>query len=875
MLRSRIARVIAGALVSALVIVGLAATPAVAADITRIVTGHVYVGSEARSAVEGEVSVTARRVHAPDFQVTALTDANGDFVLTIPTQTVYTEFVFDFSYLGDDDFYFTRWPGVAVGGYVESSTEVDLIAGDRSGLDTTMPGPSSVDGHVDLLSAVSREAGDVSVYYHRQDAYSSGYGAEVGPIPVDEDGDWSADLAPGRYQFRYDALPAGFVDVPYPGANSTVIYGDQELTTQVLVPVASVSGTVELGLATPRVPDPGEVVISWKTSSSPIGPWPEEAGGTFTTDVQGNFLQTGMQPGYYQFAIDWVGDGPDRYLDQPFQGWFLNLPAGGSLRDVELALYELHSLSGQIKVGTRTATAGEVKVVYSNYLSPQDKSSVVDAAGRYTLADIVEGDSFDVLFQYQGRSGYVGTRGRIWDIAGDRTLDVTLVRGASVWGTVGDSSGAGVPGVDVTLTSIWRYGEYIGEVADVMTATTDESGFYGFNGINTDEAFSFYLTYERDGYAFLSWPNGNEFAAPGLFRLAELEIKKNVNVTMYRSGLISGVVTAPGVSAQGFADGEFGVQLMIRSGTRWIGSGYWEPVAADGSYTLTELSPGGYRVQAAYLGTRGEASVMSPALSLVEAGERTFSPAIRPFSRDLTGDSISDVLIRYAGTPKVYPGNGAGKVLAAVTVGSAWSSYTQFAQTGDLDGDDFPDVLTRDTGGNVLLYRGDGAGGWLGTQAVGVWASQNKIVAPGDMNGDGANDVLTRDTNGNIWLRLGDGAGGFAAPTKIRTGWGTYRITAAGDFNEDSFPDLFVLVSGTLYLYPGDGAGNFKPRVTLKSSLSYNVILGVGDFNGDWHPDLLARDSAGVLWLYRGTTSGTVATRVKVSSGWGSRTFSS
>jgi hypothetical protein len=46
------------------------------------------------------------------------------------------------------------------------------------------------------------------------------------------------------------------------------------------------------------------------------------------------------------------------------------------------------------------------------------------------------------------------------------------------------------------------------------------------------------------------------------------------------------------------------------------------------------------------------------------------------------------------------------------------------------------------------------------------------------------------------------------------------------------------------------------------------AVVSPGDFNGDRRPDLLARDGAGVLWLYPGNGAGGFLSRVQVGPGW-------
>ncbi|MFF9017398.1 hypothetical protein ACF09C_31100 [Streptomyces sp. NPDC014870] len=62
--------------------------------------------------------------------------------------------------------------------------------------------------------------------------------------------------------------------------------------------------------------------------------------------------------------------------------------------------------------------------------------------------------------------------------------------------------------------------------------------------------------------------------------------------------------------------------------------------------------------------------------------------------------------------------------------------------------------------------------------------------------------------------------------------------------------------SGTLWYYD--------------SQFVYNELAGAGDANRDGFMDLLARDTTGMLWLYKGTGNTTTpfTTRTKIGGGW-------
>ncbi|MEU2182289.1 FG-GAP-like repeat-containing protein [Streptomyces thermolilacinus] len=117
------------------------------------------------------------------------------------------------------------------------------------------------------------------------------------------------------------------------------------------------------------------------------------------------------------------------------------------------------------------------------------------------------------------------------------------------------------------------------------------------------------------------------------------------------------------------------------------------------------------------------------------------------------------------------------------------------------------------------------------------------------------------------WLRQDHGSG-----------WGAFdAITKLSPIATDNRGGGVVArePNGTLWYYPASGEKwtnrVFKPRVRVGTGWSvYNSVRGAGDVTGDGHPDLIARDTAGVLWLYRGTgvEAAPFAARTRVGSGW-------
>jgi plastocyanin len=82
--------------------------------------------------------------------------------------------------------------------------------------------------------------------------------------------------------------------------------------------------------------------------------------------------------------------------------------------------------------------------------------------------------------------------------------------------------------------------------------------------------------------------------------------------------------------------------------------------------------------------------------------------------------------------------------------------------------------------------------------------------------------------------------------------------------------------AGLLWLYPVNGAGVFQTRRQIGSG--WNVMTALvtpGDVTGDGNTDVLARDTSGRLWIYPGTRTGALSSRRQIGSGWQGFTLTS
>lgn len=200
----------------------------------------------------------------------------------------------------------------------------------------------------------------------------------------------------------------------------------------------------------------------------------------------------------------------------------------------------------------------------------------------------------------------------------------------------------------------------------------------------------------------------------------------------------------------------------------------------------------------------------------------------------------------------------------------------------DYNDNGSPDLLAVDSTGRLQSYdsafRSDDTNihFWTSVTSVGPgWQAYDRYAAAGNLGGTPYADIVTRDKTGVLWVYDGTGSqtAPFAPRRKVGSGWQIYdKITAGSDLDRDGRPDLLAAdKTGVLWLYKGTGSINapFAARVRIGSGWQiYNQITAVGDVAGTGAGDLVARDTAGVLWLYLGRGDGTFAARTRIGTGW-------
>ncbi|MFF4172719.1 N-acetylmuramoyl-L-alanine amidase [Streptomyces sp. NPDC001744] len=266
-------------------------------------------------------------------------------------------------------------------------------------------------------------------------------------------------------------------------------------------------------------------------------------------------------------------------------------------------------------------------------------------------------------------------------------------------------------------------------------------------------------------------------------------------------------------------------------------------------------------------------------ITWVKQSDVVEAPGAAPVRTDnrynLLARDASGVLWQYQGT-----GSATAPFLTRYKVGTSWQVYNMITPLTALRADGAGDAVARDASGVLWYYEGskDPSAPLKGRLRVGPgWGAYDRIIGVRDLTGDGKPDLIGREKSGVLWLYKGTGtpAVPFAPRVQIGTGWQGYNdIVSTGDLTGDGKPDLIGRdASGALWLYKGTGSATapYAPRVQVGTGWQgYNTIVGPSDLTGDGKVDFVARDTSGVLWLYKGTGSATApyAPRVQVGPGW-------
>ncbi|MFE2555107.1 FG-GAP repeat domain-containing protein [Streptomyces sp. NPDC059352] len=248
----------------------------------------------------------------------------------------------------------------------------------------------------------------------------------------------------------------------------------------------------------------------------------------------------------------------------------------------------------------------------------------------------------------------------------------------------------------------------------------------------------------------------------------------------------------------------------------------------------------------------------------------SFKVVRAPKPHDLDDNGAPDLLARDAQgllwQVDTHTDTSASRLTSPVSrkrVGHGWNIYDRIESVGDIGGrSNAADFVARDRSGVLWLYSGAGTGSEATfparTRIGGGWNTYTRFTGGSDLTGDGRPDLVATDKAGDLWLYKANGGTGapFAARKRIGHGWGIYNhISATGNLGGNGTGDLVARdTAGVLWLYLGKGDGTFAPRRKIGGGWNqYSEIVGIGDGNKDGHPDLYGYGPANTSYFHAGT----------------------
>ncbi|MEV7536790.1 FG-GAP repeat domain-containing protein [Streptomyces hydrogenans] len=318
-----------------------------------------------------------------------------------------------------------------------------------------------------------------------------------------------------------------------------------------------------------------------------------------------------------------------------------------------------------------------------------------------------------------------------------------------------------------------------------------------------------------------------------------------------------------------------------------------------------ELEPGDHVIGYALTGTAGQYAQKLHALTrydIYDLGywdESDVKLASAPFavqgrtilpSHGLIARNTAGTLVDYSGTRSATaPLSGPYKIGTGWQTYNALTALSPYKQGNHYWADQKPSARTRGLG-DVVARDASGTLWYYDRQLVrekpfaarvrvgGGWNVYDRIDGAGDLNRDGYVDLLARDKTGVLWLYKGTGSftgARFKARVRIGGGWGAYdRLAGGADLSGDGRADLLARDrAGVLWLYKGTGDATrpYAGRTQIGGGWQgYDQLVVTGDLTDDGKADAVARDRSGVLWLYKGTgkATGTFTGRTRIGGGW-------
>ncbi|WP_406346682.1 FG-GAP repeat domain-containing protein [Streptomyces sp. NBC_00648] len=175
--------------------------------------------------------------------------------------------------------------------------------------------------------------------------------------------------------------------------------------------------------------------------------------------------------------------------------------------------------------------------------------------------------------------------------------------------------------------------------------------------------------------------------------------------------------------------------------------------------------------------------------------------------------------------------------------------------------------------GNLYLYFADRQGGFDKRYDVGVGYDFEAFQGHVDNDKDGYGESTWHVDKSGL-LSYTYHVSELTLDTKdIGGGWQIYdKVLFPGNLAGAGEADIIARdKAGVLWLYLGYADGRVTARTKIGGGWGqYTEIAGQGDLDGDGFTDIVARDKAGVLWFYKGSgdRNDPFNQRTRIGGGW-------
>ncbi|WP_427004430.1 beta strand repeat-containing protein [Pseudarthrobacter sp. H2] len=474
----------------------------------------------------------------------------------------------------------------------DTATALTVTAGqDLTGVDATLMKGATISGKITAPAGVSLSYVSVTA------SSASSQGPSVQSGSVAQDGSYKiAGLPAGSYKLRFSGWNSAVLEQWYGGATSfdtataVTVTADQDLTgvDATLVKVATISGKV----TAPAGVELSRVTVSASSAASQ-GMWGQLA---FVAS-DGSYRITGLPAGSYKLRFSGSSSGaPDQWYPNAASfdtATAVTVTAGQDLAGINAALVKGATISGKVMAPAGVGLSGAYVGASSAATNGQIGQSSVAPDGSYNIVGLPAG-SYKLQFSgsndgalgqwYQNAASFdtatavTVTAGQ--DLAG---INASLVKGATISGKVTAPAGVTVSNVRV---STWSASSMtpVGQSASVAP-----DGSYKILGL---PAGSYRLQFSGwDTGAVEQWHQDalSPYQATAVTVTAGQDLT-GVNASLTKGATISGKVAAPaGVSLSN-------VSVSASPAASQGQPSQYSSVAPDGSYKITGLSAGSYKL---------------------------------------------------------------------------------------------------------------------------------------------------------------------------------------------------------------------------------------------------------------------------------------